>query len=302
MKIEWRLAWVPAMWALFIACAVGLTRLGFYGATLFVFLPSMMGALLTSTRPPATSREAFWQGAASAIVGCVFFLLLGLEGVICMVMALPLAIPLGILGSAIAYRVQQNGASRHLASLLLLPFGLGSAGYDAVVAPRTYEVTTTIEIAAPPQTVWSHVIAYADMPEPTGVFRSGLGYPRRVRMEGTGVGATRYCDFSTGSFVEPITVWEPGRRLEFDVVENPPPMKEWSPYGDIQTAHLHNYYVSKKGRFVLTALSNGHTRVDGTSWYQHNLEPGGYWRWWSDAIIHRIHTRVLTHIKVLSEV
>lgn len=26
-----------------------------------------------------------------------------------------------------------------------------------------------------------------------------------------------------------------------------------------------------------------------------------YWRWWSDAIIHRIHERVLTHLRTLSE-
>jgi hypothetical protein len=34
----------------------------------------------------------------------------------------------------------------------------------------------------------------------------------------------RYCVFSTGPFVEPITVWEPGRRLGFDVAQQPPPM------------------------------------------------------------------------------
>ena len=26
-----------------------------------------------------------------------------------------------------------------------------------------------------------------------------------------------------------------------------------------------------------------------------------YWRWWSDAIIHRIHSRVLKHIRTLAE-
>ncbi len=150
--------------------------------------------------------------------------------------------------------------------------------------------------------MWGHVIGYADMPEPADwVFRSGIGYPRRVRLEGAGVGAVRYCDFSTGSFVEPITVWEPGSRLEFDVVESAPPMQEWSPYGDIHPAHLHGYFVSKRGRFVLTALRNGGTLVEGTSWYQHGLAPGPYWRWWSDAIVHRIHRRVLAHIKHLSE-
>jgi hypothetical protein len=31
-----------------------------------------------------------------------------------------------------------------------------------------------------------------------------------VRIEGAGVGAMRYCVFSTGTFVEQVTVWEPG--------------------------------------------------------------------------------------------
>ena len=69
----------------------------------------------------------------------------------------------------------------------------------------------------------------------------------------------------------------------------------------LHPSHLHGYLVSKKGRFVLTELPNGHTLVEGTSWYQHGLEPGPYWRWWSDAIVHRIHQRVLSHIKHLSE-
>jgi hypothetical protein len=206
---------------------------------------------------------------------------------------------LGPLGSSGQIRPQSTSRTT---ALLLLPFGLGSAGYDIAVMPRVYEVTTSIEVAATPQTVWRHVISYADMPEPTDwALRTGLGYPRRVRLAGTGVGAIRYCDFSTGSFVEPITIWEPGKRLEFDVVQSAPPMKEWSPYGEIHPAHLDGYFVSKRGRFVLTPLTNGHTRIEGTSWYQHGLKPGPYWRWWSDAIIHRIHRRVLNHIKDLSE-
>jgi hypothetical protein len=31
------------------------------------------------------------------------------------------------------------------------------------------------------------------------------------------------------------------------------------------------------------------------------MAPGGYWTLWSDALLHSIHTRVLTHIKRLSE-
>ena len=301
MKVQgW--TWVVIAWAVSIGVSVGLTMIGAYGVVLFAFLPLVMGVLTDRTMPAGTTRRALIQGAGTGAIGCLFFVLIGVEGLICMAMALPLAVPLGILGSLLSFSVRVRGSSGRSAALLLLPFGLGSAAYDVAAVPALYEVTTSVEIAASPQTVWQHVIAYTDMPEPTEwLFRTGVGYPRRVRLDGAGVGATRYCDFSTGSFVEPITVWEPGRRLEFDVVASPAPMREWSPYGDVQPVHLHGYFNSTKGRFVLRTLSNGRTLLEGTSWYQHGLEPGAYWRWWSDAIVHRIHRRVLTHLKQLSE-
>jgi len=48
-------------------------------------------------------------------------------------------------------------------------------------------------------------------------------------------------------------------------------------------------------------MPGGRTLLQGTSWYQHGLWPAEYWRWWSDAIIHRIHMRVLNHVRDLSE-
>ena len=101
--------------------------------------------------------------------------------------------------------------------------------------------------------------------------------------------------------MEPIEVWDESRLLRFRVSESPAPMAEWSPYGQIAPKHLHGYLVSKRGQFQLTPMPNGHTLVEGTTWYQHGLWPEAYWRWWSDAIIHRIHLRVLNHIRQLAE-
>jgi hypothetical protein len=78
-------------------------------------------------------------------------------------------------------------------------------------------------------------------------------------------------------------------------------MNEWSPYGRIIPKHLHGYFVSERGQFRLTPLANGGTRLEGTTWYRHGLWPAEYWRWWSDAIIHRIHLRVLRQIKTMAE-
>ncbi len=128
-------------------------------------------------------------------------------------------------------------------------------------------------------------------------FRAGIAYPIRAEIIGSGVGAERHCVFSTGAFVEPIQVWDEPRRLKFSVTENPPPMQEWTPYTHIDPPHLHGFLMSNGGQFLLTPLPNGGTRLEGTTWYQHGLWPAAYWRVWSDEIIHRIHLRVLTHIR-----
>jgi hypothetical protein len=57
----------------------------------------------------------------------------------------------------------------------------------------------------------------------------------------------------------------------------------------------------KSETYGFTPLANHHTLLEGTSWYQHGLWPAEYWRWRSDAIIHRIHSRVLAHVGTLAE-
>lgn len=118
---------------------------------------------------------------------------------------------------------------------------------------------------------------------------------------GRGFGAIRRCRFSTGDFVEPITVWDARRRLAFSVSAQPPPMKELSPWGDVQPPHLDGFLRSRRGEFRVERLPGGRTRLVGTTWYENRMWPAAYWRGWSDALIHRIHTRVLRHVARLSE-
>jgi len=184
--------------------------------------------------------------------------------------------------------------------LLLLP--PATLAWDTKAQPRVFEVRSEITVTATPEQVWKHVVSFSELPEPREwFFLAGVAYPQRARIEGSGPGAIRYCEFSTGPFVEPIEVWDEPRLLHFRVSQNPAPLHEWSPYGDIQPKHLHGYLVSRKGEFRLMRLPNGQTLLQGTTWYQHGLWPAEYWRWWSDAIIHRIHLRVLNHVRALAE-
>lgn len=143
------------------------------------------------------------------------------------------------------------------------------------------------------------MIAFQPIPQPSElVFRLGIAYPCYARIDGAGVGAIRHCVFSTGESVEPITHWEPARRLGFDVVSSPDPLRELSLYANVSPPHLHGYLRSRRGEYGLIPLPGGRTRLEGSTWYEIEMAPEAYWQLWSDFLIRRIHYRVLDHIKL----
>ena len=288
--------------AMLVVWGMLLLRIGLYGWTVFTVFPVVLGGLGAWVYRPASGARAARIGALTVAIATGSLLLLGMEGFMCIAMTLPLAMPLGALGGWLVHRAESSRvASRGGAAMLLLMTPAGVT-WDIQARPPVFEVSSAITIAAPPERVWTHALSFAELPEPQEWwFRAGLAYPKRVRLTGSGPGAMRYCDFSTGSFVEPIEVWDAPRLLRFRVTESPAPMREWSPYGEVSPRHLHGYLISKQGQFRLTRLPGNRTLLEGTSWYQHGLWPAEYWRWWSDAVIHRIHMRVLNHIRMLAE-
>ena len=101
--------------------------------------------------------------------------------------------------------------------------------------------------------------------------------------------------------MEPITRWEAPERLSFDVSDQPDPMQEWSFYAHVNAPHLEDSFRSVRGEFRLIELTGGRTRLEGSTWYVVEMGPALYWKLWGDGIVHRIHERVLRHIKNLSE-
>ena len=78
-------------------------------------------------------------------------------------------------------------------------------------------------------------------------------------------------------------------------------MREWSPYGDLHPPHLVGTMRSRRGEFRLIELPGGRTRLEGSTWYELDMGPQGYWSVWSDFLVHRIHRRVLRHIQAEAE-
>jgi uncharacterized membrane protein YhaH (DUF805 family) len=281
-----------------------------YGWGLFVGVPFMQGALgsvVYGLRERRTLAQCFVVGFLSQLVAGGALLAFAFEGVVCIIMAFPLAVSVALVGCIFGYVLQRHRPEPGTAGLtalvlvLAVPAVMGTSARGPDEFP-VYEVSTSVDVAASPQIVWQRVIAFPELDAPTELpFRVGIAYPQRARIVGQGVGAVRYCEFSTGAFVEPITAWVPGRKLAFDVTKNPEPMQEWTPFAHVHPPHLDGYMQSMHGQFVLEQLPNGKTRLTGTTWYRHHLWPAEYWRLWSDSIVHRIHARVLDHIAALAE-
>ncbi len=281
-----------------------------YGWGLFLGLPFLTGFVASWFLNKQGAHTKFETGTVSTLTIVVIGLVLigfRYEGLVCLLMALPLALPFSLAGGLLArYILRQRSRTTapqiFTACVAVVPLMM-FAQHLANPEPPVVSVTTSITIDAPVAVVWKNVVAFPPLKAPDEwLFRAGIAYPTSAQIVGSGPGAVRYCRFSTGDFVEPITVWDEDHLLAFDVSAQPPAMRELSPW-KITPPHVErNYMRSKHGQFRLVALSDHRTLLEGTTWYQDYFWPQAYWRAWSDEIVHRIHMRVLQHVKQQAEV
>lgn len=291
----------------FLLGFISIGYFGDYGWTVFILIPLLIGFIppfLIGKVKEISRNKSFSVSFLTFGIASFCLLAFALEGMICIAMSLPLMIPIVWIGSYIGYKINNKRKLNTSSALLVIVFSsVAFMGFDTVSTHNNLiAVKTKIIVNAPIETVWNNVVTFNKIEEPTDwIFKTGISYPTDATIEGEGVNAIRYCNFTTGSFVEPITAWDEPTLLQFDVVEQPIPMNEFNPFWDIHPPHLDGYFLSQKGQFKLTKISDGITELEGTTWYKVDIQPEIYWKTWSDFIIHRIHKRVLNHIKEESE-
>lgn len=292
------------------AAMFSVTTLGVYGWSVFTVIP-FVAAISTPVIYGWNKRRTLLECLLSSITCLMLMasvlLLIPFEGVICLAMATPLAVGVGLVGGLTGYTIQaclprNEGVPRMLGCFALFVPILMLGEYSSPVDFPTYENISKIKIAAPPQLVWKFLINFPRLKEPTEpIFKTGIAYPIEAKISGKGPGAIRECIFTTGKFVEPIEIWDEPKLLRFGVLEQAPPMHELSLYPQLHPPHLDHYLVANAGQFRLAPTPDGYTELFGTTWYENRMGPGAYWQLWSDWIIHSIHMRVLNHVKDLAE-
>jgi hypothetical protein len=275
-----------------------------YGIALFIGLPiyaGVLSSLLYGYREPRTPMMAAGVASLTLVFLGGIVILMALDGILCILMASPLAFAGAWLAAYLTNGfLQRRHSDRAVLPLLVacasLPFLVGFESRSDL-PPPTSTVVTSIDIDASPETVWKFIPAIPRISGPLDMmFQLGIAYPVCSDMIGSGMGATRHCVLSTGPLVETITAWEPGELLRFDVTHCPPSMHEISIYPNLHPAHLDNFMVSQTGEFRLVRLGPHRTRLIGTSVYYNRMWPAWYWLRISDYIVHRVHLRVFNFV------
>jgi uncharacterized membrane protein YhaH (DUF805 family) len=141
-----------------VATWVILRFTGNYGMTLFISLPFVMGYLavvIYNRNQQVDSGDVLGIVSLSLLLTCAGITAIAVEGVICLLMAAPLAWLLAIFGGFLAMlihgRTQSQQATPSMFAMMLasLPILLGVEHIAPPPLPR-FQVHTTIEIAAPP--------------------------------------------------------------------------------------------------------------------------------------------------------
>jgi hypothetical protein len=295
---------------LVVSAILGYIEIGIfeeYGWTVFLVIPFIIGflpAFINGKLSEISKRESYQLSFLTLGIVLIGLLVFALEGMICIVMSLPLIALLVWLGSYLGFKANA-GKWTNLANptIGLFIICISSMSFDYIYEPENLiQVKTKVVVNSSIENVWENVVTFEKIDKPTDwIFKTGISYPTDAKIKGTGVGAIRYCNFTTGCFVEPITMWNEPNLLQFDVIEQPIPMNEFNPFWDIHPPHLDGYFNSYKGQFKLTKIGDNQTELEGTTWYKVDITPEIYWETWSDFIIHRIHKRVLNHIKIETE-
>jgi uncharacterized membrane protein YhaH (DUF805 family) len=308
-KEEWRhgLSGLLSGIALTVA-AVSLSTLVFgqYGQGVFLISPFLVGATTAAIANWHRDMGARYTNnlvASTILLSGMVLMAAAFEGAICLIMAAPIALGMayvgGLLGREIA--VQRAGSpGQTLSSFAVLPLVL--AGEVLLMPAISFQTHNTVEIDAPAARVWESIVAMNPIDEPPPMlFRLGMAYPLGGRITGEGVGATRLGAFSTGTTLERVTEWQPGRKITFTVLNDVPAMRELSPYEHVYAPHALGYFTTMDMSFELLPLGDGRTRLIERTSHTLRLEPVLYWLPLARIMLDQNNARVLEHIRRQAE-
>ena len=241
-----------------------------------------------------------------AVVGVIVFtVLVGVEGIICALMALPIFIVMSLIGRFIGTRIfKRKNDKLYVSVLVILPFVIAPIESKISLKQRIFTELTTIEIGANAKYVWNHITRVSKIKEDENnlsLFQI-MGFPRPIEAEldTIAIGGIRKAIFARGLFfTETVTKVEQYKVLAFNIKADPnsiPPeaLDEHVTVGG-------KYFDVLEGKYEIQQIDDNKTLLHLTSQFRLSTPFNFYSGLWSKLIMRDVQKNILEIIKQRSE-
>ena len=278
--------------ATFLLCTLGFTLFHFelvgLGYTFFIVVPLCIGYSLGIKLDWGISL------VIAVMIGLTlfFFLLLtaGFEGLVCVIMLLPIFIPVVLIGILIGYNLRKRSLKtdkKNIIKISLYPLIvlLFSGGIEHFFSNKfeNAKVESTIYLPYEASTVYDFIKSVDTLAGKRSLLMNlGLSVPQKCVLEKEEVGAKRTCYFENGTIEEKVTDIKRGEYIKMKVTNYDLPGFKWLKFDDAI------YLFDQKG---------DSTKLTRITTYQSQLKPRIYWEFWERQAIEAQHEYVLNDLK-----
>ncbi len=276
---------------LFLTLGFALLHYGLfdYGLAFFFFLPFSLGYIFGDS----TLKSVSFIGLIVALAFFISFLLIGeLEGLVCVLMAMPfilISIALGVYVKKILNKYPRNKQKDNLMKSSILPFLLLlTFGFiESEIIDDTQfvsEVKSEIILPYTPMQVYDAIksVDTLDAEKPF-LMKLDLPIPQKCVLEEEKVGGIRTCYFQGGKIVEKITEIEKGKTLKMDVIDYQLTGRKWLGF--------------REAIYFFVELEDSKTKMTRITTYTSELYPRFYWRPLESIGIEQEHEYVFSNLK-----
>lgn len=278
---------------------------GSYGWTLFLIIPFSIGLTIgtyTYTFKTRKLMTGFGITIFVIFVLCVSMITSGMEGMICVLMALGIIVVPAVMGAVVGYLLRS--ALKVYSLSLIFVLCSSSMVYD-LHSDEKIETTSveSVVIKAPRVKVWEVLTHHVNFSRSGNLFfKAGVSYPTEMQMEKEKDGSCFLaCKFNNGASRLKIEALDSLNTLIFSITPEIPHMKELTFYDELNAPHLEGYFKPGLGGFTLFEKTPNECVLVATTSYSYKITPAFYWKWWTDYLSNTMHKQVLNDVKTVAE-